>query len=247
MSNHARPKPLQALATLSALLVTVFALPALALRQGGEGGEGGGGEGGDGGEGGGEGGEGGGGGGGEGEERTFTQADVTRIAKREQDKGRKAAASKLAEELGVSVDEAKRIIAEHRSREEAEKSEAQKAREAADAEKAEAAKAREAAARDRYDTRVERALLRAGVPDAGDKLDRVKRMVTADVDSDDDAIRADVDALKKEFPQLFEQPKGGGPPPSGDPPGHPPKPKGSDDPMKRGAARAKARFGRPES
>lgn len=244
------------LRALTRLSVAMLVVPTLTLRQqAGDGGQGdppdpqnpptepqgGGGQ------------QGGQGGGGQGDPpdspRTFTQEELDRIATREKQRGEQAAQRQVAEDLGVSLDEAKRIITEHRTREESEKSEAQKARDQAEKEKADAEKAKADAARERYDTRVERALLRAGVPDDEGKLDRVKRMVTAEVDADQDAISADVAQLKEDFPQLFaqQQSNGGGRAPSGDPPGNPPKPKGGDDPLKRGAERAKQRFNRAQT
>lgn len=183
-------------------------------------------------------------------QKTFTQEELNRIAAREKQEGQRAAQQQVADDLGVSLDEAKRIIQEHHSREEADKTEAQRAREQADREKAEAEREKQTTAAERHDARVERALLRAGVPDSDEdegKLDRVKRMVTVDVGAEYEDIKADVETIKKDFPQLFESTPspGNGRAPSGDPPGQPPRQKtGGEDPMKKGAARAKARFNR---
>lgn len=179
--------------------------------------------------------------------KTFSQDDVNRIAAREKEQGRQAAAQSLADDLGVSLEEAKTIIKEHRDRSEAEKSEAQRAKEAADREKAEAAEEKKAAARERHETKVERRLIRAGVPDDEEGLKRVMRMVTVEVGASDDDLQAEIDSIKTQFPTLFGTGEGGGGrgrAPSGDPPGSPPKPKGGESRYARGVERAKARSGR---
>ena len=222
-------------------------IPSGGSDSGGSTGEGGGsgtgsGEGGSGtGEGGGDPGSGGEGGG---ETRTFTQEDVNRIATREKNQGRQAATQELAEELGVSLDEAKSIIQEARKKEESEKSEAQKAKDAADREKQEAETAKAEAARERYEARVERALLRAGIDgDDESKLSRLSRMITVEVDASQEDINADVDQIKTDFPELFgaKEEGGGGrkPPPSSDPGGTPPKNRQQEDAFSKGAERAK--------
>lgn len=190
---------------------------------------------------------GGGGSGGEGDPpRTFTQEDVNRIAAREKNQGRQAATQELADDLGVSLDEAKSIIQEAQQKQEAEKSEAQKAKDAADREKQDAATEKAEAARERYEARVERALLRAGIDgDDETKLSRISRMITVEVGASQEDITADVEQIKTDFPELFgtkdEGGNGGGrkPPPSSDPGGTPPKNRQQEDAFSKGAERAK--------
>lgn len=209
----------------------------------GEGGDGGQGEGGSGSEGGSSGGGGGSGGegGDDGATRTFTQDEVSNIAAREKAQGRQAAENQLAEDLGVPIEEAREIIEQHRQREEAEKTEAQKAREAADREKAEAEQAKAEAARERHDAKVERALLKAGVnPDI---LERATPSLNLEVGADDAAIKAEIDALKKDVPSFFGT--GNGKPPSSTPGGTPPSGgQPNKDAFDKGAERAKALQGR---
>ncbi|MCK9929337.1 hypothetical protein MXD62_19495 [Frankia sp. Mgl5] len=143
--------------------------------------------------------------------RTFTQADLDRIAAREKAQGRKAAEQAFADQLGVSVTEAADIIKAHQQRADADKSEIQRATEAreqalrdADTARAEATQARHAAA-------VERALLVAGVAlpeaeaDRDTALARVARLVDAEPGADTATIAAAVAGVKTQFPGLFGQ------------------------------------------
>lgn len=152
----------------------------------------------------------GGGKGGEGEGgQTFTQADLDRIATREKAQGRRAAEDDIAKDLGVSLDEAKRILAEARERDEKQKTEAQRAKEAADAEKAAAEAAKAEAARERHEARVERALVAAGVSD-DKRLGRLARLIEVEVGAELDDVKAAVADLHKEMPELFGAANGAG-------------------------------------
>jgi hypothetical protein len=175
----------------------------------------------------------------------LTQSQLNAMMTREKNQGRQAAQQELADQLGVPLEEAKSILTAARERSDAEKTEAQRAKEAADAEKAQAAQDREAAARERYETRVERALIRAGVsPDDSSRLADLARLVTSPRDADLDAISEDVKTVKERYPELFGETSGGPKPlPSSDPKGGPPRRRGTEDAMARGAERAK-RHGR---
>lgn len=184
--------------------------------------------------------------------KTFTQEEVSAMLTREKDQGKRAAEEAIAKQLGVSIEDAKKLIADAKKREDAEKSEAQKAREAADAEKAEAERNKSEAARERHATRVERALLRALPKDLDDdKLDarvsKLTRLIDVEVGADDAAIKAAVEELRKEWPELFPTNGSGNggknPPPPGDPKGKPPTPKVGNDAYNKGLERAKARTG----
>lgn len=148
----------------------------------------------------------------------------------------------VAKDLGVSVEEAKKIIADATAKSESEKSEAQKAREAADKEKGDAETEKAAAAKERLDTKVERHLIRAlpaGLKDeeVDAKVARLTRLIDVEPGADDDAIKKAVDALKKDVPELFGGGSNGLPP--SDPPGTPPKDRPNSDAFKRGEERAK--------
>lgn len=179
--------------------------------------------------------------------KTFTQDEVTAIATREKDEGRRSAEAAVAKELGVSVAEAKKILKDHAAAEDAKKTEADKAREAAEAEKTEAEKAKAAAATEIFETRLERAFLKEGLALDDTKVARVRRMVSVEAGASFDDVLKDVQAIKAEFPALFDGSGAGTPKaPNGDPVGSPPKPKPGEDKFAAGAARA-AKYGkRPE-
>jgi hypothetical protein len=171
---------------------------------------------------------------------------------REKEQGKTAAANQLATELGVSVDEAKAIIARHREAEDQRKTDADREREAAAREKREAEEAKAEAARERHLAKLERAFLKAAPHLDDEQLAAVVRMSSVETGADDAAIKADVEKLQEKFPQLFKAEGDGDEPkpkpkpkaPSGDPTGTPPKPKQTDDAYSRGAERARAKYGK---
>lgn len=162
--------------------------------DGGGGGGGGSGEGGDGGSGA--------DGGAGGDSKTITQEEANRIAGAARAEGRDAAEKQLAKDLGVPLDEAKAILKAHTEKVEGEKSEAQKAREAADKERQEAADEKAAAALVVHNANVKDALRDAGVL-GKDKLAKVAKLVDVEVGADEAAIEAAVKVTAKEFPELF--------------------------------------------
>lgn len=186
---------------------------------------------------------------------TFTQEDLTRVAAREKDQGKQAGRRELEQEIqdefGVDLATAKAMLKTAKEKADSEKSEAQRAKEAADAEKQAAATEKEQAALDKHYAKVERALFVAGIrPRDGEKdedydarLARARRLCTAAVGSDMEAIKADIETVRKEFPEVFGS-KGAGPAPrSTEPQGgqgerRKPTPEGAAE---RGKARAAAR------
>jgi hypothetical protein len=178
-------------------------------------------------------------------DKTFTQAEVTAIATREKDEGKRSAEAAVAKELGVSVTEAKQILKAHHAAEDAKKTEADKAREAAEAEKTAAEQAKNAAAVEIFETRLERAFLKEGLELDDEKVKRVRRMVGVEAGASYEDILKDVQAVKAEFPSLFDGTGAGTPKaPNGDPGGRPPKPVKGEDKFAAGAARA-AQYGKP--
>ena len=172
--------------------------------------------------------------------KTVTSEEMARIAAREKEEGRRAAQRELAEQLGVSVEEAKQIISNHRTAEEQNKTEAQREKEAAAAERAAAAQEKAAAAEERHRARIERSIMLAGVTDEK-RIERISRLLDVEVGADPDAVSSAVATLKEEMPEIFgstadgEAPK----PPAGVPGGKPPKPQVKDDAFTRGRERAK--------
>lgn len=176
---------------------------------------------------------------------TFTQADLNRIAAKEKAEGKAAAERAFAEQLGMSLDDAKAVLKARADAEEKTKSEAQKDREAAQKEKDAAAADRLSAKQEVHDARIERALAKAGAPDEDAKMARLKRLVAAEVGSSYEDILADVEAVKGDFPGLFGEKQDSKPPkaPSGDPPGTPPRPTGGTNKLDAGRERARKRLG----
>lgn len=149
--------------------------------------------------------------------KAFTQDDITRIATREKAEGRQAGINEILKDLGVTdLEEGKALLKRMRDAEDAQKTQAQKDAEKAAADKLEAEAIKAEAAKDRMIAQVERALLRAGVPDA--KLEKVVRFIDVEPGADATKITEAVEAVKKDFPELFT----GGTPP--DPAKNPPKP-----------------------
>lgn len=147
------------------------------------------------------------------------------------------AAKDLADSLGMSVDDAKKLIADRKAEQEAAQSESEKAVNAAK-ERERLADEREAkaAAKERQ-TDAKAALLAAGIKlpekaeDRAKKLSRATSLLLAEAgdDADEAAIAAAAETLKAEMPELFGAPAGNGAP-SGDPSGGP-KPGGKGAPV----------------
>jgi hypothetical protein len=173
-------------------------------------------------------------------DKTFTQAEVSAIAAREKSQGKAAAAAELAEHLGVPLDKAKDLIQQALDAENAKKTDADKARDAAEAAKAAADADRAAAATERQAAAIERALVRAGVVD--EKFDRAVRNIDVPADADADAIKTAVDALKGEEPTWFGVTTTQKRTPHSVPPGTPPRANGSKEIGEAGRAEALRRF-----
>jgi colicin import membrane protein len=180
--------------------------------------------------------------------QTFTQADVDRMVGQARKEARTSAANELAEQLGCSVEDAKAKIAAAIAADDAQKTEAQRALEAAQAEKAEAAAEKAAAAQERFDLRVERKLIAAGVGQAiADDADgtkaaaaiaRARRLLDVSADATDADIAAEIEAVKADVPSLFSAPTEA-PAPGRPAPTPPPKPNGTQPAGKTLAERGK--------
>jgi hypothetical protein len=159
-------------------------------------------------------------------EKTLTQTEVNAIVARETGAAREKAAKDLATQLGVTTEEAVAIIKAHTDKTNADKSDAQKAREAADAEKAKAVQEQEAARLEIHHTRADRELVKAGItfPEKSTEeqqdqiLGRIRGLLTVQVGATAAEIAADVKAVKELYPALFTGTAGGAPPPPGSDP-----------------------------
>jgi hypothetical protein len=171
------------------------------------------------------------------DEKSFSQADVDKAASARAAEAKRKASSDLADQLGVSVDEAKKIIAASKASEDAQKTEAQKAKEAADAARLEADADKAEAAAERMAARIERALLKSHVRD--DCLDDSLALLKVDADASPEEITAAVTAFAERRPEFFgATDEGGSRRPPGDPKGKP-APKKAEDAFARGEERAK--------
>lgn len=188
------------------------------------------------------------------EGKTFTQEQLNEYLAKEKRQGKAAgkaeAEQALAATLGVSIEDAKAIIAKNKEAEDSKKSEADKDREAAAKQRTEAERAVAEANTEKHAARIERALAASGfVADETDegrkKSSRVQRLVTAEVGASYEDVLGDVQSVKSDFPELFstkaegdgkEKPKGGKLPNS-DPAGKPGKPNGGEDKFAAGQKR----------
>jgi len=157
------------------------------------------------------------------DEPRFTQAELDRVAGQTRAEAKRKAEQDVANALGVPLDEAKAIIAERQQRVEAEKTEAQKATEAANKARSEADDAKKTAAQETLRARAVVALVKAKLNP--DRLDRATVLLLADVDADADADAVDAAATKlaEETPEWFTGEAAQPPPANGNPGGAPPR------------------------
>lgn len=158
----------------------------------------------------------------------------------------------IATQLGVPVEEAVKIVAQHRAAEEASKSETQRAQEAAAAAQAEAERVRNEAVVALRDVHKRAALVSAGIVDATQQNDLMLLVQipegTADADLPTVAL-AKVEELRQRYPAMFGSATPGRTPPPSTTPGVPPTPPAPGGPagtslFDRGAERAKAEAAR---
>jgi hypothetical protein len=136
--------------------------------------------------------------------RTFTQADVDKIAGRRASEGEKAAARRLLEELGVKdVGEAKKVIEAARKAAEKDKTELERERTKATEAAAAAESAKREAATAKAQLKIDRLLLDAGAQPG--RLGRLSKMVFVEIDddADDDAIKEAIESVKTDFAEAF--------------------------------------------
>lgn len=187
------------------------------------------------------------------------QDQVAAIATRERAAGERAAQEALVQQLGVPIEEAKRLLEAGRAAEDAGKTEQQRATDAANAEKAAAEQAKGTAAQAEHRANLVTALVLAGVEvkDKEGKRDTSKvesltRLIDVPAGAKPEEIDAAIEKCKADFPALFQasepapeidpktgKPKVQPPPaPGSDPKGTPPRGTGSEDAFARGQARA---------
>lgn len=169
----------------------------------------------------------------------ISQDEVNRIAAKEKDAGKRAAKQELLEALGVTkIEDAKTVLDAVRAADDAQKTEAQRAVDAANAEKAAAAEERRTIAVERLSLSANEALMAAGITDAGQRSELVP-LVAAKVTGDVD-VTAAVEQVKAKFPVLFTAPAATPLPPSGDPRNATPPAQAATDAWTAGKQRAEA-------
>lgn len=135
---------------------------------------------------------------------TFSQEDLSRIATAEHEKGerkgKQAALEEAAQTLGVSLEEAARIVKAAKDADDALKTQAERDAAQAAADRAEAAAALAAARAERHASAVERALTAAGVDEAALGAITVPGIT---LESTPEQITAAVADLKTKVPSLF--------------------------------------------
>ena len=183
------------------------------------------------------------------DQKTISQKDLSRLLAREKGEGRRAAEKALADQLGLPVAEAKKIIDAHNKAQDEKKTEAEREKDKASQAATAAEQAKAEAEQAKHESLIERALLRSGFTaddsDEGQKkLTRVRKMITVEVGASFEDVLADVKDVKTDFPALFAAKDPGdddgrkpGKLPGSDPAGRPPKPKGGEDKYDAGAKR----------
>lgn len=177
------------------------------------------------------------------DEKTLPQSQVNEIVALRTKEAKESALKALADELGVTIDEAKSIVKERKDADARNQTELEKANNA----KTQAEKDRDdrvsESQQELHEERSDRALVAAGVPDEDEKLARLRGMLTVKVGATKDEIKKDVEKLKADFPALFTT--GPTPPPrrvSTDPPGGQRQSKVADSAYERGQERAKGQY-----
>lgn len=142
-------------------------------------------------------------------EAKYTDRDVDKFKGDARKEGRQAAERHLAESLGASVEEAKKIIADHRVAEEATKTEIEKKDGEIQTLKQRAEQAEALAESRLIDAEMRSALIAGGVPAerVGDALRLAGRdSITVKEDGSVDGLDASVEALKGSSAYLFAAP-----------------------------------------
>lgn len=138
------------------------------------------------------------------EDKKFTQADVDRIVGERATRAGEAATSKLLESLGVKdADEIKTALAEFKKLSEGQKSEIEKAIERAT--KAETALKAQAQETKRKELVANAKVAAVGLEFKADKINHVLKLVDITDESTDETIKAALEALAAEMPELLSK------------------------------------------
>lgn len=138
---------------------------------------------------------------GAGDEPKVPQSKVNDIATRERQQGERSAIAKVAEELGMSVEDAKKFIKDAKNADRQKMSEADRKLDEAAEKEAAAVRREEAAALRELNADVRATLIEAGVPRA--RADKAARLLDLKPGDDAKTITAAVEDLKPDWPELF--------------------------------------------
>lgn len=126
-----------------------------------------------------------------GKDKTFTQAQVDRIAGRARKEAERTTRKTIDDYLATQKSETDKATMD----------EAARAKTEADEARADADRAKTEAAQERLAAKIERKLSRAGVDDKA--LERAARLITLDPDASAEDIDAEIEALREDMPGLF--------------------------------------------
>lgn len=156
---------------------------------------------------------------------TLTDEELQKKMRREKVEGERAALKRLSEELGMSIEDAKKVIQSDKERRDAEKTELERLQEQLDAVRRDREAETSRLQQEHHIDRVKFRLARAGLAlpgdkdDAEDALNRVVGLVVAPQGAAVEDIDSDIERVRTQFPQLFqrtEEPK-----PTGNVPSNP--------------------------
>lgn len=140
------------------------------------------------------------------DDKKFSQEDMNATVARETEKAKQAALEQVAKDLGVTLDEAKQIIADRKAADDQNKTEAQRAADAWKTAQSGAEEIKRAAEQEKHDAKVERELQRAGFDITNATMLPAAMAAVAphvQVGADDAAVKTAVEKVKTDAPQLF--------------------------------------------
>lgn len=137
------------------------------------------------------------------DKKTFTQADVNRLAAKEKKEGKRAGIKSVMEELGIKdLDEAKQALEAIRKKNDGTEDAEQQKQTREQVRKELEKEFERDKARIRLEAKAELALIKAGLK--AEKTDKVLKMLDIDSAEDLDDINDQIEDIKKDFPEMFQ-------------------------------------------
>lgn len=148
-------------------------------------------------------------------DKKFDQDEVSRMMTREKREGKEAAERKMAEDLGMSLTEAKALIKSQKDAADAKKTDQERALEATTKERDDAkAEANEAKA-EAFVSKLEAKLLRAGCKP--EKIDKATKLIDVSYGDDDDKVTDAIKSFQEDESEWFTTTEGSEQDPKGPP------------------------------